>query len=32
MDMANAKKYEQKDFMEALENIGFFNIKPEWKY
>lgn len=29
MDMANAKKYEQKDFMEALENIGFFNIKPE---
>lgn len=29
MDMPNGKKYEQKDFMEALENIGFFNINPE---
>lgn len=27
MDMANASNYEQKDFMDALESIGFFNIQ-----
>ena len=26
MDMANAKKYGQKDFMDAMEFIGFFQI------
>lgn len=27
MDMKNAKSYKQKDFMDALEDIGFFAIK-----
>lgn len=27
MDMANVKKFGQKDFMDALETIGFFAIK-----
>lgn len=27
MDMANASRYDQKDFMNALEDIGFFNIQ-----
>lgn len=26
MDMANAKRYGQKEFMDALDDIGFFNI------
>ena len=25
MDMANAKLYDQRDFMDALETIGFYN-------
>ena len=27
MDMKNAKSYKQRDFMDALEDIGFFAIK-----
>lgn len=26
MDMANAKQYNQKDFMDAMEDIGFFAV------
>lgn len=29
MDMAGAQKFEQKDFMDALDKIGFFNIQPQ---
>lgn len=28
MDMNNSLKFDQKDFMDALETIGFFNIQP----
>jgi hypothetical protein len=29
MDMPNGAKYDQKDFMDALEHIGFYQVDQE---